>query len=49
MPSDGGAGWVGTSCRYAPAEVKGSEGVPGKLVDVMAMSVSGDELLCIEY
>jgi tRNA A37 methylthiotransferase MiaB len=36
--------WVGTSCRYAPVELPGSEQLRGQLIDCTPHSVH-DELL----
>lgn len=37
--------WVGTSCRYAPVEVRASESDVGQLIDVVAGDVCGDRLM----
>ena len=47
--SEGGTGWVGTSCRYAPVEVVGGEVLPGELVEVVARGVGDERVLCTKY
>ena len=47
--SEEGSNWVGTSCRYAPAEVVGCGGSPGKLVAVVATRVGGEGVFCTEH
>jgi threonylcarbamoyladenosine tRNA methylthiotransferase MtaB len=36
IESKGKAGWIGTSCRYAPVEIQSDESRAGELIDIMA-------------
>jgi threonylcarbamoyladenosine tRNA methylthiotransferase MtaB len=41
--------WAGTSCRYAPVELQGTNVLSGRLIDAEALAVKDNSVLCTAH